>query len=1083
MPFRFPLTSKGQRLLFSKHTDACLNRGFIRSSLYRYVSSPRGAPHFPLDLSPKTCYYTHMPRLNLKPSHKSIRDYYATLQQYDQQGITHEGAVSSPFDTLLHACAKQMNATLIPQYPMHTAAGNRIVIDGMIRDEYGLPFAYWEAKDIDDDLAKAVQEKREAGYPLDNTLFQTPERAILYQNGGEALDIDITEPTHLITALQHLFSYTAPALDNWYIAVSDFREHVPDLANKLKELIEQRHETDTAFKKVFTDFYETCRTAINPELSQDAVEEMLIQHILTERIFRTVFNNSAFTRRNIIAREIENVVDELIRQAFSREEFLKPLDPFYVAIEQASALCKDFSQKQHFLNTFYEKFFQGFSEDVADTHGIVYTPQPIVDFMVNSVEHILETEFSRSLSDTGVHIIDPFVGTGNFIVRLMQDIRGTALEEKYRHELHCNEVMLLPYYIASLNIEQEFFQRTGTYLPFEGIALADTFELLEQDQGEFFTRENTERVKKQKAADMFVVIGNPPYNTQQVNENDNNKNRKYPEMDKQIEETYVHDSTAQLKSKLYDPYVKAFSWASKRIGKEGVVAFVTNNGFLDGLAFDGMRKHLAQDFTKIYHIDLKGNARTSGERRRKEGGNVFDDQIRVGVGITFFIKKAEITSESAEIWLYSVDDYLKAREKQQLLTDSKDYTNVPVKQAQVDAKHTWLTEGLRAEFDTFTPMGNEASKKGEGDTEGTLFKTYSVGVVTARDAWVYNFTRNVLTEKLTQMMEYYNGQVFQWERRGKTDINVNDFIDTDDTKIKWTRSLKSKLRTGTLAEFSDENIQTSLYRPFTKSHLYFHRMMNECVYVFPSIFPTSDAETENRAICVSSPRTNTFFHTLMVDAIPDFHLTGDSQCFPFYTYNEDGTNRQENITDWALAEFRTHYSDDTITKWDIFHYNYALLHHPTYRETYEMNLKRDLPHIPFAEDFWGFANAGAQLADLHVNYEFAPKYDGLKYIETPDMQIDWRVEKMKLSKDKTQLKYNDFLTLDGIPAEVYDYRLGTRSALEWVVDQYRVKIDKRSGIVNDPNRETEPRYIVDLIASVITVSLKTVEIVDGLPTL
>ena len=1024
-----------------------------------------------------------MPKLNLKPSHKVIRDYYATLQQYDKHNATHEGAVSNPFAFLLDTCAKQVNATLIPQYAMRAPKGNRIVIDGVILDEYGLPFAYWEAKDMDDDLVKAVQDKRDAGYPFDNICFQNPQRAILYQNGQIALDMDITEPARLIAALQYLFSYVPPALDNWQTAVSDFKEHVPDLASALKALIDQRHETDPAFKAAFTDFYEICRTSINPELSQDAVEEMLIQHILTERIFRTVFNRSDFISRNIIAVEIEKVSAALMRHAMSRDMFLEPLDRFYIAIEQAATLCRDFSQKQHFLNNFYEKFFQGFSEDVADTHGIVYTPQPIVDFMVKSVEHILKTEFDRSLSDTGVHIIDPFVGTGNFIVRLMQDIQGTALEEKYRYELHCNEVMLLPYYIASLNIEQEYFQRTGAYLPFEGITLADTFELLEPEQGELFTRENTERVNRQKAADMFVVIGNPPYNAQQVNENDNNKNRKYPVMDKQIEETYVRDSTAQLKSKLYDPYVKAFNWASKRIGEEGVVAFVTNNGFLDGIAFDGMRKHLAQDFTKIYHIDLKGNARTSGERRRKEGGNVFDDQIRVGVGISFLIKKAETTSDPAEIWIYSVDNYLKTREKQKFLTNLGDYTNVPMKQTTIDKKHTWLTEGLRSEFETFCPMGSETSKKGMGDAEGTLFKTYSVGVVTARDAWVYNFNREVLTENLTQMMEYYNGQVFRWERESSRDIKVNDFIDTDDTKIKWTRSLKSRLRTGTLSEFSAENVRTSLYRPFTKSHLYFHRMMNECVYVFPSIFPTPVTETENRAICVSSPRTNTSFHTLMIDVIPDFHLTGDSQCFPFYTYNEDGTNRRENITDWALAEFRTHYDDDTITKWDIFHYNYGLLHHPTYSEKYEMNLKRDLPHIPFVADFWSFADAGAALANLHVNYESAAKYDRLKYIETEGTTVDWRVEKMKLSKDKTQLKYNDFLTLDGIPTEVYKYRLGTRSALEWVMDQYRVKTDKRSGIVNDPNHADQPRYIVDLIARVIHMSLKTVEIVAGLPTL
>ena len=1024
-----------------------------------------------------------MPQLNLKPSHKAIRDYYTTLQQYDRHAVTHEGAVSNPFAFLLGSCAKQVNATLIPQYAMRASNGKRIVIDGAILDEFGIPFAYWEAKDIDDDLPKAVAEKREAGYPLNNTCFQTPQRIILYQNGQVALDLDITEPAQLIAALQHLFAYVPPALDNWQTSVADFREHVPDLANGLKELIDQRHETDPAFKEAFADFYETCRTAINPELSQDAVEEMLIQHILTERIFRTVFERSDFTRRNIIAREIENVSDALMRHAVSRDAFLAPLDRFYVAIEQASTLCNDFSQKQHFLNAFYEKFFQGFSEDVADTHGIVYTPQPIVDFMVKSVGHILKTEFGRSLSDTGVHIIDPFVGTGNFIVRLMQDIQGTALEGKYRHELHCNEVMLLPYYIASLNIEQEYFQRTGMYLPFEGIALADTFELLEQEQGELFTRENTERVKRQKAADMFVVIGNPPYNMGQINENDNNKNRKYETMDALLKETYSQDSKATNKRPLSDPYVKAILWASKRIGKEGVVAFVTNNGFLDGIAFDGMRKHLAQDFTKIYHIDLKGNARTSGERRRKEGGNVFDDQIRVGVGISLFIKKAEMTSEAAEVWIYSIDDYLKAREKQKLLTDFRDYTNIPMEQKTIDAKYTWLTEGLFNDFETFFPMGSEVSKKSKEKTEGAIFKTYSLGVVTNRDAWAYNFNRNALTENLTQMMEYYNGQVFQWERRSNRTINVNDFIDTDDTKIKWTRSLKSKLKTGTLAEFSGENVQTSLYRPFTKSNLYFHRMMNECVYVFPSIFPTPDTQTENRAICVSGSGSKKPFHALVSDMIPSLDLLEKTQCFPFYTYNEDGTNRQENITDWALAEFQTHYNDDTLTKWDIFHYNYALLHHPAYREKYGMNLKRDLPHIPFTEDFWGFAEAGAQLADLHINYESAPKYDGLKYIETPGMTVDWRVEKMRLSKDKTQLRYNGFLTLDGIPAEAYDYKLGNRSALEWVIDQYRMKVDRRSGIVNDPNREAAPRYIVDLIASIITVSLKTVEIVNDLPPL
>ena len=871
------------------------------------------------------------------------------------------------------------------------------------------------------------------------------------------------------------------ALDNWHTAVADFRAHVPALASKLKELIDKQHQADSAFQNAFADFYQICRTSINPDLSQDAVEEMLIQHILTERIFRTVFNRSDFTSRNIIASEIEKVSTALMRHAVSRDVFLEPLDRFYSTLVQAATLCKDFSQKQHFLNTFYEQFFQGFSADVADTHGIVYTPQPIVDFMVNSVEHILNTEFDRSLSDTGVHLIDPFVGTGNFIVRLMQDIQGSTLAEKYKNELHCNEVMLLSYYIAGLNIEQEFFQRTGTYLPFEGLALADTFELLEERQTQLFTRENTERVEKQNAADMFVVIGNPPYNAGQANENDNNKNRKYLEIDTLIRETYAADSKATNKNALYDPYVKAILWALERIGEEGVVAFVTNNGFLDGRAFDGMRKHLAADCDAIYILDLGGNARKG---LKIADANVFG--IRVGVSINLFVKTNQNTSKMPRLFYYRTDEMWNKKQKFDFLNECQHVGTIEWKPLQPDARHTWLTEGLHAEFDTFIPMGTKQAKAAKGETTDVIFKTYSCGVVTTRDAWVYNFNRKALTENVQGMVDTYNAEVDRWKRRRDEKGNLDDFVLSDEKKIKWSSTLKQKLKGGQTAEFAETKIRQSLYRPFTKLNLFFDRVLNQSVHVFPSIFPTPETEKENRAICVNMTQEKPFT-SLIADCIPDAVMTGGfgspTQCFPFYTYNEDSTNRQENITEWALAAFRTHYGDDTISKWDIFHYTYGLLHHPTYRERYQANLKRDLPHIPFAEDFWGLANAGAALAELHLNYESCPKYDKLRYIETPGMPIEWRVKKMKISKDKTQLRYNDFLTLAGIPAEAYEYRLGNRSAVEWAVDQYRVKVDKRSGIVNDPNRADEPRYIVELIGRVMNVSLKTVEIVKNLPAL
>ena len=1027
-----------------------------------------------------------MPQLKLKSNHKAIRDYYATLQQYAQHDITHEGAVSNPFAFLLDACAKQVDATLVPQYPMRTPAGNRIVSDGVILDAYRIPFAYWEAKDMDDDLHRAVQEKRDAGYPFDNIFFQNPQRGILYQNGERVFDVDITEPTRLIATLQHLFAAPPAALENWHAAVAEFKEMVPALGKRLAALIAEQRETNPQFVTAFTDFYQQCRAAINPNLSIAAVEEMLIQHLLTERIFRTVFDNPDFTRRNIIAREIENVIEVLIQNAFSRDAFLKPLNPFYIAIENAATLCKDFSQKQQFLNTVYEQFFQGFSVEVADTHGIVYTPQPIVDFMVNSVEHILETEFERSLSDTGVHIIDPFVGTGNFIVRLMQDIRATTLVEKYHNELHCNEILLLPYYIASLNIEHEFFQRTQAYRPFDGIALADTFELLEEQQARLFTQENTERVERQKATDMFVVIGNPPYNIHQTNENDNNKNRKYKVMDALLRETYSQDSKATNKNALSDPYVKAILWASKRIGNEGVVVFVTNNSFLDGTAFDGMRKHLAQDFDAIYILDLGGNVR----KNPKLSGtthNVFG--IQVGVSINFFVKKnanstgSASDTEPAEIFYASVDEFWQKEEKYHYLDSKEHCQNIDWQQITPDSRYTWLTEGLHAEFDTFIPIGSRAAKRSKTAAVNVIFRTFGIGFQTSRDAWLYNFQKDTLIQNVKRTSDFYNTHVLKWKGMPPSSKDVDSFVEYDDTKIKWSSGLKLKLKQGRLAECPESKLRESVCRPFTKMNLCFDSTLNHRMSIFPVTFPTLDTESENRVICVSGVGSKKSFQSLMVGMIPSLDFLEKTQCFPFYTYDEDGTNRRENITDWTLAEFRKHYSDDTISKWDIFHYTYGLLHHPNYREKYQANLKRDLPHIPFAEDFWGFAKAGTALADLHVNYESAPKYDKLKHIETPGMPIDWRVEKMKLSRDKTQLKYNDFLTLDGIPAAVYDYRLGNRSALEWVIDQYRVKTDRRSRIVNDPNRADQPQYIVDLIARVITVSLKTVEIVKNLPAL
>lgn len=1017
-----------------------------------------------------------MESLNLKPTHKPVKTYYQALQQFARLGVDHELAVRDAFADLLKACCQQFNWTLVLEKTLKLDH-KRIQVDGeLVRDDT-LRHGFWEAKDSQDDLAAEVKKKFAAGYPHDNILFQAPDRAILWQGGKQICDRDITKPQHLVETLKLFFEYRTPEIEQWEVAATEFGNRVRDLAGKLIDLIATQKKTNRNFIQAFQNFAEICREAINPNIAEAAIEEMLIQHLLTERIFRRIFDNPDFTRRNIIAVEIERVINALTSKSFSRDHFLGDVDYFYRALESTAATIEDYSEKQHFLNTVYEKFFQGFAVKVADTHGIVYTPQPIVNFMVKSVEEILQREFGKSLSDLGVHILDPFVGTGNFIMRVMREIRKTALPHKYEHELHCNEVMLLPYYIASMNIEHEYLQATGSYKPFEGICMVDAFFDQKVQQLSLFTPENTARVKRQRQSPIFVVIGNPPYNKAQVNENDNNKNRKYEEVDSRVRETYSQDSQATNKNALSDPYVKAIRWASDRIGDEGIVAFVSNNSFIDQIAFDGMRQHLQKDFDVIYVVDLGGNVR----KNPKLSGtthNVFG--IQVGVSINLLIRKGKST-QPAQIYYRRVDEFWRKEEKYEYLDKSSDCGKIDWQLIAPDRKYTWLTAGLQDEFETFIPMGDKEAKY-SGTQKGVIFKLFSNGVKTNRDAWAYNFNCEELAENIERAIATYNEQMVRWSQRSDRSVRLDDFITGDDSKISWSSTLKKYIIRGITLQYNTNCIRSSLYRPFITSFIYFDDYLNERRYQFPYILPTPDTERENRVICVSAAGNNKMFHCLIVHIIADLHLTGDSQCFPFYRYDEDESNRQENLTDWALTEYRRHYQDETITKWDIFYYIYGILHHPIYRQRYAANLKRELPRIPYAPDFHAFSQAGKRLAELHLNYEQQPPHP-LNWIENKDVPLNWRVEKMRLSKDKTQLIYNEFLSLSGIPPAVFAYRLGNRSALDWIIDQYRVKIDKRSGIVNDPNRLDDEQYIVRLIGQVITVSLETVQIVNSLPSL
>jgi predicted helicase len=1061
-----------------------------------------------------------MQRLELKPTHKPVQNYYAALRQFDDLGVTHETAVRSAFQALLDHCARQHDWTLVPEWEIRRPRQHPLRVDGALLDNFRLTHGFWEAKDSRDDLPKEARKKFALGYPRDNILFQTPRRALLFQNDTLAFDADLTQPQALIDALHAFFGYTPPAYTEWERAVSEFRDRVPELARSLIEIIEKERKANRRFIQAFADFAQLARRCINPNLADAAVEEMLIQHLLTERLFRTIFNNPDFTRRNIIAAEIEKVIDALASQSFSRADFLKKLDRFYLAMEQAAATISDFSQKQQFLNTVYEKFFQGFCVKVADTHGIVYTPPSIVRFMIRSVAWILESVFGKALGSKGVHFLDPFVGTGNFVVHLMDEIPRTALPHKFAHELHANEIMLLPYYIASMNIEHAYFEATGQYEPFAGICLVDTFETAEvktgSDQGvrqqvglEFFNHENIIRVNRQKQTPIFVVQGNPPYNTNQADENDNNKNRKYPAIDGRIAATYAADSKATLRNKLSDPYIKAIRWASDRIGQEGIVALVTNSGFLDAIACDGMRKNLAEDFDAIYVLDLGGNVR----KNPKLSGtthNVFG--IQVGVSINLLVRNRTGQSgkpDKPAIYYAAVPTDWRREEKYRFLEDKASARNIEWQRIQPDAKHTWLREGLDDDFDALMPLGTKLAKQMEVGGEGAIFKTYSLGVSTNRDSVVYDFNREALAKRVEQFCDDYNAELARYDSKGKPE-NRDEFLSYE--KVKWSRNLKRAVKQGIKLQFEGEQIRCAAYRPFTKEFLYFAETIVDEEGTVRSFYPTERQAKDNVTLCATGSGSEKPFMSLATTGITDLHFVGPGAgtvCFPFYTYGEDGSERRENITDWALQQFQARYSDPKISKWDIFHYVYAVLHHPQYRERYAANLRRELPRIPFvaaevtrltskpgakaasedgassrrllqdAEVFHAFAAAGKKLAEMHVAYEQQPEFP-LRRRENPQSPLNWRVEKMRLSKEKSSLTYNDFLTLDGIPPETFEYRLGNRSALEWVIDQYQVSTDKRSGITNDPNRPDDPEYIVRLLGQVVTVSLETQKVVKEL---
>jgi predicted helicase len=742
--------------------------------------------------------------------------------------------------------------------------------------------------------------------------------------------------------------------------------------------------------------------------------------------------------------------------------------------------------------------------------GIVYTPTEVVDFTIRSVNDLLQQEFGIGLTDENVHILDPFTGTGTFITRLLQSglIEQKDLARKYKYELHANEIVLLAYYIAAVNIESTYHDIAPSdegYIPFDGIVLTDTFQLGEPDADSALISEsfpqNSERVKQQKGQPIRVIMGNPPYSVGQKSANDNAQNQKYEVLDSRIANTYVARANSTNINSLYDSYIKAFRWASDRLKKDvsGIIGFVTNGSWIDGGSQSGFRETLVEEFSSMYVFNLRGNARTQGEQRRKEAGNVFDSGSRTPITVTFLVKDVNKVDRPATVYYHDIGDYLSREEKLKIIDGFKSLGNSEMKWTvlQPDEHGDWLNK-RNDSFDEFIPLGDKDNKN---NTETFFYPVYSNGLKTQRDAWCYNSSKVVVEQQIEATLKFYNDErtrILNGKIRIKPE-KAKSTVLNDSTQISWTRALIKDLSLNKEHRFDASRITLGIYRPFYKQNLYYSRDLNEMVYLMTRHYPTGNEE--NLSISVSGAGASKGFSTYLSSVIPNLHFLDSSQSYPLYHYTESASQagelfatqeetkytRHDAITDWIHKKAQAQYGNN-VTKEDIFYYVYGFLHSPNYRETFKNDLKKSLPRLPLVdsrEDFWKFSNAGRALGDLHVNYEtVAPNAE---FTVTGAESGNFRVQKMRFpNKDqKHTIIYNSKIKLENIPAKAYEYVVNGKSAIEWIMERYQVKTDPKSGIKNDPNDWAEevgnPRYILDLLLSVVEVSVRTVEVVASLP--
>ncbi|MBS3029638.1 MAG: DEAD/DEAH box helicase [Dolichospermum sp. DET50] len=862
--------------------------------------------------------------------------------------------------------------------------------------------------------------------------------------------------------------------------------------------------SESEAKQVFDEFITGLHQNINPNVSEDEAIEMLSQHLITKPVFDALFEGYEFTKFNPVSQTMQRMLDLLESQSLQKE--VKTLEKFYQSVRERASGIDNAEGKQRIIIELYDKFFRAAFPRLVERLGIVYTPVEVVDFIIKSADFALKQEFGVGLSDEGVNVLDPFTGTGTFIVRLLQSglIKPEDLQRKFTSELHGNEIVLLAYYIAAINIEESYhFLSGGKYEPFNGIVLTDTFQMSENEGYllESIFPENNQRVINQKQRDITVIIGNPPYSAGQKNENDGNKNLKYDNLDEKIGNSYVKYSTATLRNSLYGSEIRALRWASDRIKDRGIICFVTNGAFIYKAFADGLRKCLANEFTSIYCFNLRGDMRVSNWK--EEGGKIFGSGSQAGIAIILLVKNPNQKTET-KIFYHDIGDYLSREQKLSIINNFADISSITWQEITPNQNYDWINQRNDI-FESFISLGDKKDANSK-----TIFDLYSRGVISCRDAWVYNFSFQSVINNMDRMIDFYNQQVESFKQyiKGQNLTNaeqrkkqVEKFIDTDTTKISWTRELKEDCGKLKIHIFNAHEVTKGMYRPFCKQFYYFNRYLNNCVYQIPKFFPNQDLK--NLVICVVGVGAQKDFSALITDVIPNLHFQHTSQCFPLYNYEKQSElgslfatasteqyTKKENIPDSILKEYQQKYQDKTISKEDIFYYIYGVLHSPEYKQRFASDLKKMLPRIPFTADFWTFSKAGRELAYWHINYETIEPYTLEEFKKELFLNDeDYRVEKMVFGKnkngiDKTIIIYNSKLTLSQIPLEAYEYIVNGKSALEWIMERYKVTKDKDSGIINDPNHWSEnPRYIVELVKRIVRVSLETVKIVNSLPAL